>query len=221
MNAPNSPASPPARSTHACTHTHTRTHTHTKKTKKATAALGAAESDTQDASPSQPEETSLKKKKKKKKTAPLTQAAPASTPTSLKASKRTALDTQQTLAVQAGAAGDDRECPAGHHTPAAAHVDGKNSESTAVGAATGCLFTNLELGPKSLSSTVLSAINALGFRATTPVQQATIPLLLNHKDVAVQACTGSGMTVYVCVCVCACVCVCVTVYVYLYVYVHV
>ena len=29
VNAPNSPASPPARSTHACTHTHTRTHTHT------------------------------------------------------------------------------------------------------------------------------------------------------------------------------------------------
>jgi ATP-dependent RNA helicase DDX55/SPB4 len=34
----------------------------------------------------------------------------------------------------------------------------------------------------------------LGFKATTPVQEATIPLLAGNKDVAVDACTGSGKT---------------------------
>jgi len=34
----------------------------------------------------------------------------------------------------------------------------------------------------------------LGFVATTPVQEATIPLLAGNKDVAVDACTGSGKT---------------------------
>lgn len=34
----------------------------------------------------------------------------------------------------------------------------------------------------------------LGFDTTTPVQEATIPLLAGNKDVAVDACTGSGKT---------------------------
>lgn len=34
----------------------------------------------------------------------------------------------------------------------------------------------------------------LGFDTTTPVQEATIPLLSGNKDVAVDACTGSGKT---------------------------
>ena len=63
----------------------------------------------------------------------------------------------------------------------------------AVGAATGCSFNELELS-KPLQECLLSAIAALGFVRTTPVQQATIPLLLSNKDVAVQAQTGSGKT---------------------------
>ena len=69
------------------------------------------------------------------------------------------------------------------------------SPDPGVGAATGCGFHELQAGSKPLSHAVLRAVAALGFRATTPVQQATIPLLLNNKDVAVQACTGSGKTV--------------------------
>ena len=63
----------------------------------------------------------------------------------------------------------------------------------AIGAATGCAFADLDLA-QPLCAAVLSGLDALGFRATTPVQQATIPLLLSNKDVAVQACTGSGKT---------------------------
>lgn len=36
--------------------------------------------------------------------------------------------------------------------------------------------------------------NKLGFRFMSPVQEVTIPELLTHKDVAVEACTGSGKT---------------------------
>jgi ATP-dependent RNA helicase DDX55/SPB4 len=47
----------------------------------------------------------------------------------------------------------------------------------------------------ALSEPTLRAIEALRFTHMTPVQAATIPLFLSHKDVCVQACTGSGKTV--------------------------
>jgi len=37
-------------------------------------------------------------------------------------------------------------------------------------------------------------ISETGFKRMTPVQAISIPLLLNHRDVAVEACTGSGKT---------------------------
>lgn len=46
----------------------------------------------------------------------------------------------------------------------------------------------------SLSSPILEVIESLGFEKTTPVQSATIPLLLQRKDVSVEAVTGSGKT---------------------------
>ncbi|EKX42052.1 hypothetical protein GUITHDRAFT_141524 [Guillardia theta CCMP2712] len=61
------------------------------------------------------------------------------------------------------------------------------------GVATGEKFEDVDL-PKPLSNKTMEAIRALGFSRMTPVQQATIPLLLTNKDVAVQACTGSGKT---------------------------
>ena len=45
-----------------------------------------------------------------------------------------------------------------------------------------------------LSKGVLSYVDAQKFTHMTPVQAATIPLFLDHKDVAVQAVTGSGKT---------------------------
>uniref|UniRef100_A0A453E4D9 DEAD/DEAH-box helicase domain-containing protein n=1 Tax=Aegilops tauschii subsp. strangulata TaxID=200361 RepID=A0A453E4D9_AEGTS len=45
-----------------------------------------------------------------------------------------------------------------------------------------------------LSPEVVEALDRGGFRRCTPVQAATIPLLLTHKDVAVDAATGSGKT---------------------------
>ncbi|XP_006645526.2 DEAD-box ATP-dependent RNA helicase 18 [Oryza brachyantha] len=50
-----------------------------------------------------------------------------------------------------------------------------------------------ELSP-ALSPEVVKALRAGGFRRCTPVQAAAIPLLLSHKDVAVDAATGSGKT---------------------------
>lgn len=50
-----------------------------------------------------------------------------------------------------------------------------------------------ELSP-ALSPEVLEALDRGGFHWCTPVQEATIPLLLSHKDVAVDAATGSGKT---------------------------
>jgi hypothetical protein len=56
-------------------------------------------------------------------------------------------------------------------------------------------FDVIPLAKGGLRPETLAAVAELGFTNTTPVQQATIPLLLSNKDVAVQACTGSGKTV--------------------------
>ncbi|KAL6980752.1 DEAD-box ATP-dependent RNA helicase 18 [Sarracenia purpurea var. burkii] len=45
-----------------------------------------------------------------------------------------------------------------------------------------------------LSEPLLEALTQSGFEFCTPVQAATIPLLCNYKDVAVDAATGSGKT---------------------------
>ncbi|KXJ73125.1 probable ATP-dependent RNA helicase DDX55 homolog [Aedes albopictus] len=47
---------------------------------------------------------------------------------------------------------------------------------------------------KPLSAPVLDVITGFGFQKMTPVQAATIPLLLSYKDVAAEAVTGSGKT---------------------------
>lgn len=47
---------------------------------------------------------------------------------------------------------------------------------------------------KELSSSILSTIEKNGFRHMTPVQSSAIPLLLQNKDVIVEAVTGSGKT---------------------------
>ena len=52
-------------------------------------------------------------------------------------------------------------------------------------------FTQLE---PALSKPTLAALKTFNFQVATPVQEATIPRLLKHQDVAVQACTGSGKT---------------------------
>ena len=46
-----------------------------------------------------------------------------------------------------------------------------------------------------LSDETLTVLGSLGFTNMTAVQQATLPLFLSHKDVAVEACTGSGKTI--------------------------
>ena len=49
------------------------------------------------------------------------------------------------------------------------------------------------LVPK-LSPTLIETLTESGFTNATPVQEATIPRLLRHQDVVVQAATGSGKT---------------------------
>ncbi|KAL5490329.1 SPB4 [Sanghuangporus weigelae] len=53
------------------------------------------------------------------------------------------------------------------------------------------LWTSL---PTPLTPWVLDIINSLGFTQMTPVQASTIPLFMKHKDVVVEAVTGSGKT---------------------------
>ncbi|VFQ90624.1 unnamed protein product [Cuscuta campestris] len=60
-------------------------------------------------------------------------------------------------------------------------------------ALTSTRFSDLKL-KTPLSEAVLEALNNGGFEFCTPVQAATIPLLCDHKDVAVDAATGSGKT---------------------------
>uniref|UniRef100_T1GMP2 ATP-dependent RNA helicase n=1 Tax=Megaselia scalaris TaxID=36166 RepID=T1GMP2_MEGSC len=47
---------------------------------------------------------------------------------------------------------------------------------------------------KPLSPCVLETIKQFGFEKMTPVQTATIPLLISMKDVSAEAVTGSGKT---------------------------
>ncbi|KAH8117380.1 DEAD-domain-containing protein [Phellopilus nigrolimitatus] len=53
------------------------------------------------------------------------------------------------------------------------------------------LWTSL---PVSLTPWVLEIINSFGYAQMTPVQASTIPLFMKHKDVVVEAVTGSGKT---------------------------
>lgn len=50
-----------------------------------------------------------------------------------------------------------------------------------------------DITPK-LSEESLRAIESFGFTHMTPVQATSIPLFLQHKDVCVEATTGSGKT---------------------------
>ena len=52
-----------------------------------------------------------------------------------------------------------------------------------------------ECVPALLASTLRTLRDDLKFSRMTPVQSAVIPLFLSNKDVAVEACTGSGKTV--------------------------
>ena len=45
-----------------------------------------------------------------------------------------------------------------------------------------------------LSEWILDAVSTMGFSRMTPVQASTIPLFMAHKDVVVEAVTGSGKT---------------------------
>ncbi len=47
---------------------------------------------------------------------------------------------------------------------------------------------------RGISPQALAVLHAQGFQHATPVQAATIPLFSGHKDVAVDAATGSGKT---------------------------
>ena len=69
------------------------------------------------------------------------------------------------------------------------------SSPAAAAAARGALTEQKfsEMSP-ALSAEVVEALRRGGFRRCTPVQAATIPHLLSHKDVAVDAATGSGKT---------------------------
>src|SRR5688572_8911318 len=45
-----------------------------------------------------------------------------------------------------------------------------------------------------LSDTLLAAVTALGYEEPTPVQRATIPVMLAGRDLLAQAATGTGKT---------------------------
>lgn len=45
-----------------------------------------------------------------------------------------------------------------------------------------------------LSEWIIDAVSSMGFGRMTPVQASTIPLFMGHKDVVVEAVTGSGKT---------------------------
>lgn len=46
----------------------------------------------------------------------------------------------------------------------------------------------------ALSQWALDAVSSMGFTRMTPVQASAIPLFMAHKDVVVEAVTGSGKT---------------------------
>ena len=50
-----------------------------------------------------------------------------------------------------------------------------------------------------LSAEVLRAVKQLGFEETSPIQSATIPLIMVGQDVVGQSQTGSGKTAAFCI----------------------
>ncbi|RKO96945.1 P-loop containing nucleoside triphosphate hydrolase protein, partial [Caulochytrium protostelioides] len=62
------------------------------------------------------------------------------------------------------------------------------------GSAVGSLTPAWTELPVALHPTTLHTLSVLGFERCTPVQTATIPLFLEHKDVVAEAVTGSGKT---------------------------
>jgi ATP-dependent RNA helicase DeaD len=55
-------------------------------------------------------------------------------------------------------------------------------------------MTNVLFQDLGLSAEILSAVNDMGFSATTPIQSQSIPILLSGRDVIGQAQTGTGKT---------------------------
>ena len=53
---------------------------------------------------------------------------------------------------------------------------------------------NLKFGELGLSKSLLRAIQKSGYEEATPIQEQTIPLVLEGKDVIGQAQTGTGKT---------------------------
>ena len=87
-------------------------------------------------------------------------------------------DTGGGVAVAERPASDDQ--PESTNTTADANETEEEAETT---------FADLGLGDELLQS-----ISAVGFRKPTPIQEATIPVLLEGEDVIAQAQTGSGKT---------------------------
>ena len=54
--------------------------------------------------------------------------------------------------------------------------------------------TTTGFGGLGLADLLLKAVAALGYEEPTPIQRATIPLLLSGRDLLAQAATGTGKT---------------------------
>ncbi|WP_024365092.1 DEAD/DEAH box helicase [Arthrobacter sp. TB 26] len=108
------------------------------------------------------------------------------------------VETSETAAPAAGSAPEFTEAPATHDAPAAAEAAPQADTKTEATAAPAKEEDAEEEGVKfvdlGIDGRVLAALQDVGYEKPSPIQAATIPLLLEGRDVVGLAQTGTGKT---------------------------
>ncbi|GAP57105.1 ATP-dependent RNA helicase DeaD, partial [Arthrobacter sp. Hiyo6] len=108
------------------------------------------------------------------------------------------VETSETAAPAAGSAPEFTEAPANHEAPAPAEAapqaDAQTEDTVAPAKEEDAEEEGVKFADLGIDGRVLAALQDVGYEKPSPIQAATIPLLLEGRDVVGLAQTGTGKT---------------------------